>query len=244
MQLPPFRMRIIDERASRCTETRELPGRWWQRDSADQHAVAVTVEPVARLYRMPVGAQKIFTAGQRRNQREQARFWQMEIGEELIHHANRFAGIQENFCFGPAFPNCNAATRRLFRGVLQRTNHSGPNHQDRTVRCLRSRNDLYRLFRNIVALGVDFVVFQPLGAHRLESTETHVQRNFGGLDFSLAQPREQFRREVKSRRGRRNGASLFGVNSLVAFSVSRLILALDIRRQWNMSEASERLVKS
>ena len=66
------------------------------RGSADEHAIAVAVEAVFGGDGVLIGAQDIFSSGERSDQGEQAGLRKMEIRQELIYHAEGFAGVEEN----------------------------------------------------------------------------------------------------------------------------------------------------
>ena len=118
---PRGRMRIIDEDWTRCTKSRvgilvapRKPRAGWP--SADQHAVAVAVKAILGCYRMAIGSNDVFLSGEGGDQRQETRFREMEIGEELIDDAERLAGIEENrgLVFSRSYCGAGAALGRLF----------------------------------------------------------------------------------------------------------------------------------
>jgi hypothetical protein len=50
---------------------------------------------------MTVSGERILEPGERGNEREQARSWQMKVCKQLIDNPKRLAGKQKNACFRP-----------------------------------------------------------------------------------------------------------------------------------------------
>jgi hypothetical protein len=91
---------------------------------------------------------------------------------------------------------------------------------------------------------VNLVFFEFFRAYRFKCAEPHIESYFRSLDSSFAQPLEQLWGEMESRRRRRHGASLLRVDRLVTISIELVIVALYIRRQWNVSQTPKCIVKS
>jgi hypothetical protein len=58
----------------------------------DQHAVSVTVKPIALSDGVPIRGQNPFTAGERADEHEQRRAGQMEIRQERVNNAEVDSG--------------------------------------------------------------------------------------------------------------------------------------------------------
>ena len=95
-------------------------------------------------------------------------------------------------------------------------------------------------FGNFVGLGVNFVIFEALGADGREGAEADLERDFCYFDAPTAHASENFRREMQTRCGRCDSTSLLRVNGLVALAVERLVGALDIGRERDVAEAIDR----
>jgi hypothetical protein len=69
---------------------------------ANEHAIAVAVETIGVAHRVFVGVEDAFCAGERGDEYEKARLWQMKICEELIDDAEIVTRIHEEGGFGAA----------------------------------------------------------------------------------------------------------------------------------------------
>src|SRR5208282_6189035 len=69
-------------------------------DLANQHAIAVAVEAIVCFHGVAIGVEDMLASGECGHHGEQARLWQVEIGEELAYGAKWLAGIEENFGLG------------------------------------------------------------------------------------------------------------------------------------------------
>ena len=98
------------------------------------------------------------------------------------------------------------------------------------LRAARARS-LAQWLREFRRLGMDFVIFQTLGANRLEGSESDVERDLGDFDIARADALQNFWREVQTRGRRGHGTSLPGVDGLIALAIGGLVGALDVRRQ-------------
>ena len=88
---------------------------------------------------------------------------------------------------------------------------------------------------------VHVMVFQIVLAHRLERAGADMQRDVTELDAALAQPLEHRLVEMQTRRRCRHGTRLARIHGLVAFRVTGIGLALDIRRQRHVAELEQQL---
>src|SRR5271169_4219488 len=91
---------------------------------------------------------------------------------------------------------------------------------------------------------MDFVIFQALGAHRLEGSKSDVEGDLGNFDISRADALQDLGREVQTRGGCSHGTSLPGVDGLITLAIGGLVCALDVGRQWDVAEPPERFVKT
>ena len=78
---------------------------------------------------------------------------------------------------------------------------------------------------------MDFVVFKALSADGLERPESNVKSDFCDFDISRADALQDFWREVQTRSGRGNGASLPRVDGLISLAIGGLVGAFDVGRQ-------------
>ena len=71
-----------------------------------------------------------------------------------------------------------------------------------------------------------------------------MQRDCGARNAAPGQRLEDFWREVKARRGRRNRAALTRIDRLIALAIACRVLALDIRRQRYVPDVVDRLLNA
>src|SRR5947208_7129752 len=64
-----------------------------------------------------------------------------------------------------------------------------------------------------------------------------MQGDFGSVTPSLPDAVENFWSEMEARRRRRDRSTLAGINSLIAFLVSLAVIAMNVRRKWNVAQA-------
>ena len=84
---------------------------------------------------------------------------------------------------------------------------------------------------------MQFVFFHDFGAHGLEGSQAHVQRDLCGFDAALLKARKDFRSEMQARRGRGHGPAFSGIDRLITLAVAAAIFAGDVRRQRHVSQA-------
>lgn len=80
------------------------------------------------------------------------------------------------------------------------------------------------------------MLFDDLGPHGLKGSETDVEGDLGSVDATLADSCQDFGSEMESCRGRSDGATLLGVDGLIAFPIDRGIVSGDVRRQRNVAD--------
>lgn len=81
------------------------------------------------------------------------------------------------------------------------------------------------------------VVLDDFLADGLESSQSHVESDLGGLDSAGVQRAENFRSEVQAGGGSGDRSELAGVDSLVAVAVGGRVRAGDVRGERDMSDA-------
>src|ERR1700686_1384502 len=86
---------------------------------------------------------------------------------------------------------------------------------------------------------MNFVVFDALDADRLKSSQSDVECDFRRFDAALADAVENFRGEVEARGRSCYGATLLGVNGLIAFAVAKRIWTRNVGWEWDVSDAIE-----
>ena len=155
----------------------------------------------------------------------------MKIGEHLIYDAERLSRVQKNLCRRlPA--EIALLDPTLFSAASSECTHDrGTNGQHPTIALHSSIQSFRSGLGNFVGLRVNFVIFEAFRAHRLKSAQADVQRDFGDFYAALLQTAQYFGREMQARGWSGHGATLPGVNGLVAFAVHRLVGTFDIGRQ-------------
>src|SRR5690242_80330 len=83
---------------------------------------------------------------------------------------------------------------------------------------------------------MQLMFFHKLGPHRLESSQSHVQRNLSGLDPALSHARQNFGGEMQPRRGSRDRSAFSRIHRLVALAVARRIISRNVWRQRNVTD--------
>ena len=165
---------------------------------ADQHGIAVTVEPVPGFDRVSICSKDIFAAGEGRHQRQQTRSRQMKIGKQLIHHAKRLPWIKKYRRLGLPSRYWLFDSRTFPGGVFQRAYHRGSNREHRALSAFCSAERGRRFYRNFVGFGVYCMVLDVFGAHRLEGAESDLERNLRDLDAAAAQFCDDLRRKMQA----------------------------------------------
>jgi len=87
------------------------------------------------------------------------------------------------------------------------------------------------------------VIFDALRMYRLKCPQSDVQGNLCDLNASRANGVQNRRCEMQSGGGRGHRAALLGVDRLIPFTVGRLVVAVDIRRERHVPDSVERFVK-
>jgi hypothetical protein len=103
--------------------------RVYQRRVSDEHAIAVAEEAVLLLDGMAVGGEHLFAAGEGADQHQQARFGQVEVGEQRADQAKLEAGRDEDL----RSPECGSSSPpagSLKCAVLKRAHHGGADGDD------------------------------------------------------------------------------------------------------------------
>src|SRR6202161_3733225 len=80
------------------------------------------------------------------------------------------------------------------------------------------------------------MIFHALASDWLESSEAHVQRNFGGFDSAGAHAGENLWGEMQAGGGSCDRSALSRIHRLVAFAIGARIFAGDVRRQRNVAD--------
>jgi len=89
---------------------------------------------------------------------------------------------------------------------------------------------------------VHLMLVQILDRHWPESSESHMQCQFGLSDSSIVTLFQQLRGEMQSRRGGCDRARVSRKNSLIPFLIVRVSrLAIEVRRQWERSKLMQQL---
>ena len=101
------------------------------------------------------------------------------------------------------------------------------------------------LLSDFAAFGVHDVVFGVVRLHGQKRTRSHVQGHCRAGDAGGIEPREEFRREVKARRRRGDGAVMRGEHGLIIAGVARVCgtARRDVGRQRHDSGRRDRLVE-
>ena len=130
---------------------------------------------------MRIGAPDRLAPGKGAHQNQQGGFWQVEVGEQPVHHPEAVARRDEQV---------RLAHAGLAATGFQRPHGRRADGHHRPSPGLRPRNGLRRLGRNGIALGMHLVLRQVFGTHRQEGAGPHVQRQVGHLHTPRAQSRQ------------------------------------------------------
>ena len=210
---------------------------------SNQHAVPVTVEAIAFLYRVPIGRQDCLAPGECRHQHQQSRARKVEVGQELIHERKAVAGANENFRFSAAGSDLlgqAAARHRFLCGIFQGPDHRGADRQNRALRTAGLRYSARSRGRYLVGLGVHRMLAQVLDVNRLEGSQADLQRNFADFRAPGAYLLQGLLREVQSGGWRCHGHRPGGKDGLVALLVGWLVASPDVGGQRYVAGALNR----
>src|SRR5688572_14744734 len=157
----------------------------------------------------------------------------MKVGHQPVDHLELEAGMDEEHRKG-ASGRDGASTAD--RGIFERAGGRGA-YGDHAAAFLSRGIDRGRSrVADLVRFRIDDVLFDALDAHGLERAVADVERDGRALDPARSQVVEHLRREVESRRRRRDRAAVGGEDGLVPIAVGRLIGTLDVGRQRNVPE--------
>ena len=176
-----------------------------------QAGVAVGIEAIAAFDGMCIGCAHALQPGKGRNQHEQGRARQVEIGHQDIHGLEAVAGGDEDRGI--------AGERRdrsiLAGGALQEPQGRRANRDDPPA----PRPCLVERLRGLRADGAPFRMHPVIGRivrlHRQEGPRPHMQRHEVAVDAAFVEPAEEIVGEMQAGGGRRDRALVLRIDGLV-----------------------------
>jgi hypothetical protein len=205
---------------------------------ADQHAIPITVKTVVAGDRVAVGLQDILAPSERGNQSQERGFRQVEVCEQLVHHAEVVAGEEEDFRLGTT--GCDhipfSSDGGTGRCIFQSTNHSCSYGEDRAGFGFCLLNFAGHFGSDFVGFGVDFVLFERFGVDGLECAEADVESYFAEFATFGFEYVENFRCEMEASRGGGHCARAPGVDGLVALAIGCFVGTIDVGRKRDVPE--------
>src|SRR5438552_6405574 len=209
--------------------------------SAKQAGVPVGIEPVAALDGMRIGRTHRLQPTEGRDEHEQRRARQMEIGHQHVGCPETVARGDEDV--GRSGPGLDPAV--FARGTFQEAQRRRADSHDppSAFPCCIERDR--RLAAHGAGLGMHLVVGGVVGLHRQEGAGADMKRDEAALDTLGIERSKQLRSEMQSSGGCGDRALLPGVDGLVVAAVALVIVALrgDIRRQRNVADGMHCLVE-
>ena len=182
---------------------------------------------------MTVGVEDVFFAAQSADQHKKCRFREVKICQKSVHDLEVVPGIDEKVRFAAARVDLAGM---LQRGELERSHRGGAHGDDASGLAPGFLNFRSGFGRDRILFGVQSMIFYPLNAHRLEGSEAHMQRDFGGLNAARGQAGQNLWSEMKTRGGSGDGSTIASVYGLITFVVGRRIWARDVRRQRDVAD--------
>src|SRR6266568_3858800 len=198
----------------------------------EKHAIAIGIEAVSLLDRVPIGGQHRPSPAKGAHQHEQCRLWQVEVSEECPHKAEFVCWINEKTGFGSTCDHSPCFLRRM----LERADGRGPDGHNPASGIEAAVDRVRSVRRDDIWLGVQLVILHAFDPHRLKRTYAYVQRNLGGYDSALPYAGKNFRSEVQTGGRGRNRASLARINGLISLAVFGIVRASDVWGQRHMPE--------
>src|SRR5579872_2926014 len=148
--------------------------------SLDEHAVPVRVEPVLLFDGMPVGLHNGFDSSERAHQHQKAGLREMKVCQKSADDAEPVAGIDKQIGLTPA--SLHLPVSGLSRRIFQGAHGSGPDC-DQSTSGDQSTVDGCGCFRgNLIRLGMQSMVFNPIYADWLKCPKAYVQSDFHYLN--------------------------------------------------------------
>ena len=152
----------------------------------------------------------------------------MEICEHPAYHAKFTPGRDEKLRF--ARMPAELSTFRDLRAMFQRADGRCPDGNYTAVFSHRSIHSLRRLFRQCVTFGVQMNVRCLFHANRLKRSQANVQGQADNFHATRPDCLEHLGSKVEACGRSRHGSTFRRKDGLVAFSIGRFILAMNIWR--------------
>jgi len=157
----------------------------------------------------------------------------VEVGQQDVHHLELEARRDEDLRRPGAWKHLAAARQNGgFQGAYHRRSH----RHDPAIPVPGAADRLGGLGADFVAFALHAVILDPLGRHRLEGADPHVQRHPGDLDAGGGDLFQQALREVETGRGCGHGSGAAGVDRLIALAVLRRVRPVDVRWQGDVAQ--------
>ena len=193
-------------------------------------------ETVLLAHRHLIRAKHVLTLRKGRNQHDEGRFRQMEVGDQRIHALKLIARIDEDI--GPAGGRRHGAIRKCCG--LDGTTAGGAGTDDTMALCVGAIDLIrFRLLDDVV-LAVHVVFLDLVRLDRTEGAEADMQGDVGDLHALLLHGLEQLLGPVETGgRGRRRAVVLC-IDGIVACLFLQLMM--DVRWDRHLAEAVEHLL--
>ena len=191
---------------------------------------------------MRVGGLHRVEAGERRDQHEQRRARQMEVGQHRVDGAKPIARRDED---GRSRPRRDGSCRTHLRRSRCRRNDVEPTATMRPPARRASFNARRDGLADDAVFGVHAVLFDGVGLHRQERARADMQRDRVQADAARLQPRHELVGEMQTRGRRRDRAFVVREQRLVvgAVVVVRRAARRDVGRQRHVAALGDRLVE-
>ena len=119
---------------------------------------------------MPVCRERQLPSGEGGDEHEERGTWQVEVGQQAIHDRELVAGMDKEI--GRARTGLQAATAGAYRCRFQRARGGGANGNHAAARGASGCDSRGSGLGNLVALGIDRVVFNVFNTDRFERART------------------------------------------------------------------------
>jgi len=199
--------------------------------SNDKHAVAIAVEAVSLRDGVSICRKHSFARSEGRNQHEQRRVGQVEIGE---HGADGFEFVTGQYK-EVGFAGSRLKSAVSLNNVFERSRGGGADSHNPASFAARGIQAIGGGFGNLESFGFQNVLRRIVRAYGQERSDPDVQGDSDDLDSLRFQQLEHGIREVETRRRRSNRAGSRSVNRLILDGVCRCVASFDIRRQRNVA---------
>ena len=206
---------------------------------SDQHRVAVAVEPISLLHRVPVRVEHQLAAGERADEHEQRRLRQVEVRQKSAQDLEVKSRVNEERRLPRVRPHAPAV---FLRHRFKRPGRRRADGNDAAALVLRAGDCRCAARGDIEDLRVNRVRLDLVHANRRERAVADVHRDVGPLDAAGGELREQRRREMQPRGRRGDRSAGTRVDRLIPLAIRRAVGTLDVRRQRHVAQGVDGLI--